>query len=326
MSESQNESNMLSLRRFQSPSDYHIIANIHNQSALKDHGEATTVIKAAMVENLVSTTDRLRIAEIKGKSVGFIFVLKEGTIQLDEFGTLEGRTWLFTGPTCLPAYEKTPVKTELLNWLTLQAKKMRISTLIRFVREKRSQENIRKLLERKMFREEQRYYKMLLKMSKSPPPLRDLPNGLEMTYYRGNEDFEQLWNVLEDAFAYDRNSKAERYKRSKHIFGSLESPFGPICVEKSSQRPIGTIVATTKDKHGTIATFGVIPSFQRKGIGSCLMERAIHHLWQSGVRSIDLAVRTKNPQALGVYERFGFQAIPNQTTIVLAKDLENPVS
>ncbi|MFQ5976843.1 MAG: GNAT family N-acetyltransferase [Candidatus Heimdallarchaeota archaeon] len=326
MSDTQNASSKVSLRGFHSPSDYHLIANIHNQSALKDPDKAATAINATMVEHLVSATGRLRIAESKGQPVGFIFVLKEGTMQLDEFGTLEGRTWLFTGPTCLPAYDKTAIKPALLNWLIGYAKERSIATLIRFVRDAPSQENIRRLLERELFREEQRYYKMLFEMTEPPPPPGDLPGGLELVDYRGEEDFERLWSVLEAAFAYDSKSKAERYNRSKHIFGSLESPYRPICVEKSSQRPIGTIVTTAKDTHGVIATFGVIPSFQRKGIGSRLMESALHHLWQAGVRTIDLAVRTKNPQALGVYERFGFQAIPKQTTIVLIKDLDNPAS
>lgn len=326
MSDTQNESNKLSLRGFQSASDYDLIANIHNQSALKDAGEDAPVINAAMVEHLVSATDRLRIAEIKGKPVGFIFVMKEGTMQLDEFGTLEGRTWLFIGPTCLPADDKTPVETELLNWLIGHAKERSIATLIRFIKATRSQETSRKLLERERFREEQRYYEMLLEITESPPPPRDLPAELELIDYRGEEDFERLWSVLKAAFAYDSQSIAERYNQGKQIFGSLESSYSPICVEKSSQRPIGTIITTTKDTHGTIATFGVIPSFQGKGIGSRLMERALHHLWQAGVRTVDLAVRAKNPQALGVYERFGFQAIPKQTTIVLTKDLENSAS
>lgn len=323
MNNTQNESSMVGLRRFQSQSDYDIIATIHNQSALRHQGKDATVIKAAMVESLVSAPDRLRIAEIKGKSVGFIFILKEATMQLDEFGTLEGQTWLFTGPTCLPEYDKTPVKKGLLDWLIVHAKEMGISTLFRFVRETRSQENLRRLLEREGFQEAQRYYKMLLEMTESPPSPRELPDGLQLVDYRGEEDFERLWSVLEAAFAYNKENIAEKHKRSKHIFGSLESPYMPICVEKESQRPIGTIVTTAKGIHGTVATFGIIPSFQGKGIGSRLMERAIHHLWQAGVRTVDLSVRVKNPQAVGVYERYGFQAIPDQTTIVLTKDLES---
>ncbi|MHA2497207.1 MAG: GNAT family N-acetyltransferase, partial [Candidatus Hodarchaeales archaeon] len=289
---------MLSLRGFQNQSDYDIITTIHNNSALKHQGKDATVIKAAMVESLVATPDRLRIAEIEGEPVGFIFVVKEGTMQLDEFGTLEGQTWLFTGPTCLPEHEKTPVKTELLDWLIVHAKETGIPTLFKFVRETHSQADLRRLLEQEGFQEAQRYYKMLLEMTDPPSSPRELPDGLELVDYRGVEDFDRFWSVLEAAFAYDTANIAEKYNRSKHIFSSLESPYMPICVEKESQRPIGTIATTTKSTHGTIATFGVIPSFQGQGIGSRLMERAIHHLWQTGVRTVDLSVRVKNPQAI----------------------------
>jgi ribosomal-protein-alanine N-acetyltransferase len=71
---------------------------------------------------------------------------------------------------------------------------------------------------------------------------------------------------------------------------------------------------------GQVATLGVIPSFQGRGIGSLLMERAIDHAWHLGIRTIDLSVRAENPRAIGIYKRFGFQTIPEQTTIVLLKE------
>jgi ribosomal protein S18 acetylase RimI-like enzyme len=51
------------------------------------------------------------------------------------------------------------------------------------------------------------------------------------------------------------------------------------------------------------------------------MERAIDRAWRLGARTIDLSVRTENPKAIGIYRRFGFQTIPEQTTMVLLKDI-----
>jgi ribosomal protein S18 acetylase RimI-like enzyme len=52
------------------------------------------------------------------------------------------------------------------------------------------------------------------------------------------------------------------------------------------------------------------------------MERALNQLWQWGVKPVELSVRVKNRQALKVYERFGFQAVPDRTIIVLQNDLK----
>jgi ribosomal-protein-alanine N-acetyltransferase len=68
-------------------------------------------------------------------------------------------------------------------------------------------------------------------------------------------------------------------------------------------------------------TFGVIPSFQKRGIGSLLMARALHRAWNMGLRMVGLSVRVENPRAINIYRRFGFQNVPERTTIVLLKDL-----
>lgn len=307
----------MSLRGFRDQSDFDIIADIRNKSALKHHGNDASVIEAKMIKNLVSTNERLQIAEINGIPVSFIFVTKEGVMQLDEFGTSEGKTWLFTGPTSLPVYEKTDVEKELLHWLIKYAREMGISTLIRFMRAT-NPPHTRRLLEREGFCEEQQYCHMQLEMTE-PPPLRALPDEVELIDC-GEEDFDTLLSVLEAAFHY---KEKDTYKKMKHIVGSLESAYMPICIETSSQKPIGTIVTTEMGPrgNGVIATFGVIPSFQGKGIGSLLMERALDRFWQSGVKTVELSVRVKNRKALRIYERFGFQVVPNRTIIVLKKEL-----
>jgi len=309
------------LRGFRDRSGFDVVANIRNKSALNRHGKSTAVIETKMIENLVSAEERLQIAEVDGIPVSFIFVMKEGSMQLDEYGTSEGKTWLYTGPTSLFMYEKTDVEKRLLQWLIQYAREMGISSLIRFIRP--PDQHMRTLLESEGFGEVQRYYHMQLEMTEPPVTPRMLPDGLELVDYRGEEDLDMVWSVLEAAFDY--KEKDDAYKDIKHLFGSLESAYMPICVEKSSQNPIGTIVAaemkTVKGTTGVVATFGVIPSFQGKGIGSLLMEWALNYFWQSGARTVELSVRVKNRQALRIYERFGFQIIPNRTIIVLVKDL-----
>jgi ribosomal-protein-alanine N-acetyltransferase len=68
-------------------------------------------------------------------------------------------------------------------------------------------------------------------------------------------------------------------------------------------------------------TFGVIPSFQKRGIGSLLMAHALYQAWHIGLRTVGLSVRVENPRAISIYRRFGFQNVPERTTIVLLRDL-----
>ncbi|MHA2329104.1 MAG: GNAT family N-acetyltransferase [Candidatus Hodarchaeales archaeon] len=323
MENSLKNKNLIILRGFKDSADFEIIKHIHNQSTRKETGKSQTVMSVKLTQSLISSEDRLRIAEIDNVPVGFIYVVKEGSIGLDEFGTHENRSWLFLGPTVLPEYKNTGTPKKLLQWLELYAKEKRISKLFRIIKTTNSQLKIS--LKQNGFLEAQSYFSMKLEMNDAPPPPRALPEWIEIYQYRGNQDFQMLWNIFSAAFNYIENINSS-YEELRNIFSSLESPFIPILVEVKTRRAIGAIVAskskTTKENQGFIATFGVLPSFQGKGIGSLLMERAIDHFWNSHVKKVNLSVRAKNQQALKIYERFGFKINSKQTMVVMKKNLE----
>lgn len=304
---SHSSSDNIHLRGFQDPSDFDSIAHIYNKSSTR---YSSAPVTAEMINNLVSH-ERLHLAEVDTVPVSFIFVIKEGSMQLDEFGTSE-KTWLFTGPTSLPNYEKTDIEKNLLLQLLQEAKEKGIFTLYRFIKAT-SQPHINQLLEHEGFYEIQRYYHMKLEMAE-PPPSKVLPDGLELINY---DDFDTLWHVLEAAFDYKEKNT---YKRMKHILKSLKS-YTLLCIETASQQPVGTIVAAEMGTNGIIATFGVVPSFQRRGIGSHLMGKALDYFWQSGVKTVELSVRVNNQKALKIYEEFKFQIVPERTIIVFKKEL-----
>jgi ribosomal protein S18 acetylase RimI-like enzyme len=310
----------MNLRGFQDAADFEIIAQIRNASARKRFGDSMTPIGASFVEGLVSSSERLCIAQVDQDPLGFILVAGAGGPRLDKFGTIEGKSWLFIGPTCVPEHEGKGIEKGLLDWLVAYARESGIARLIKFARETSSHEHVSQVLEEAGFRERLRYYYMWLEMTAPPAIPRELPGKLKLVDYRGKEDFDMLWSVLEPAFDYLERD-ADSYEQDRAIFGSMESAYFPICLESVSGKPVGTIAMVPTGNRGQIATFGVIPSFQRRGIGSLLMERAIDHAWRLGIRTIDLSVRVKNPQAIGVYRRFGFHGVPERTTIVLQRDV-----
>jgi len=260
------------------------------------------------------------MAEINQVPVGFIFVARAGAPQLDEFGTVEGKSWLFIGPTCVPAWEGRGVERMLLDWLVAYARKTGTPRLIKFARAVGAPEYINEMLVEAGFEERLRYLYMRLEMTAPPPTPGDLPSGLDLIDFQGARDFDILWSVLESAFDYlERDS--DSYERGRATFGAIDAAFFPICLESVSRKPVGTIAMVADGERGQIATFGVIPAFQRRGIGSLLMARAIDHAWHMGVRTIDLSVRVENPQAISIYRRFGFSSVPERTTIVLLKEI-----
>ncbi len=312
--------NRLTLRGFRDRADFEIMAQIRNDAARKQDGDRMTPIGAKLMESLVSTPERLRIAQVDQNPVGFVFVARAGGLQLDEFGTIEGKSWLFIGPTCAPEWQTEGIESELLGWLVAYTREQGIARLIKFARTGSAHEYLNEILAQAGFRERLRYYLMRLEMTAPPPPPRELPDEFELVDFGGEKDFDVLWSILEPAFSYlERDSSA--YEQNKAIFGSIQSAYFPICIESVSGRPVGTIAMVPSGDRGHVATLGVIPSFQRRGIGSLLMERAIDRAWRLGVRTIDLSVRTENPQAISIYRRFGFQTIPEQTTMVLLKEI-----
>lgn len=309
----------LTFRGFHDKADFEAIAQLRNRSVAKHQGDDAAASDARLIERTVSTPERLRMAEIDQEPVGFIFVARPGGPQLDEFGTIEGKSWLFIGPTCVPEWEGKGIEKALLDWLITHARKTSIARLIKFIRAAGTPESVIEVLAEVGFRERLRYYFMRLEMTAAPPTPRELPSDLELVDFGVERGFDALWSVLEPAFDYVERD-AGSYEQEKALFESMRSAYIPICLEAASGKPVGTIALVPHGDRGIIATFGVIPSFQGRGIGSQLMARAIDHAWRSGIRTIDLSVRIENPRAIGVYRRFGFQSVPERTTIVLLRE------
>lgn len=310
----------LTLRGFQDDADYDIIAKIHNASRLARYGDNAALIDGDLIQNIVSEPDRLRIAEVDQEPVGFVFVARSGVSQLDEFGTIEGRSWLIIGPTFTPGFEPQGIIRKLLASLIAYAYEKRISKLIRMLKTGSVSDVELKVFEEQGFDEKLKYYFMQTEMTAPPPEPRDLPDQLKLISFRVEDDFDLLWGVLQPAFDYIEGYAGAR-EQVKSTFASMQLDYFPICIEIESGKPIGTIAMLQSGEHGQIATFGVIPSHQREGIGSLLMERAIYQAWQSGVKVLDLSVRVENPKAIRIYKRYGFEVQPQQTRIVLVKHI-----
>lgn len=58
--------------------------------------------------------------------------------------------------------------------------------------------------------------------------------------------------------------------------------------------------------HIGVLGIGLLPAYRRRGVGAQLLAPAIAHGWRIGLTRIELAVRADNPNAIALYQRFGF--------------------
>nr|WP_174789925.1 ribosomal protein S18-alanine N-acetyltransferase [Haloarcula sp. R1-2] len=80
----------------------------------------------------------------------------------------------------------------------------------------------------------------------------------------------------------------------------------------------GYVIADTVPNHGTplghIKDLAVRPAYQRQGVASALLRRAMEVIDETGAGSVKLEVRADNGGARKLYRRFGFEhrkTIPN---------------
>jgi GNAT superfamily N-acetyltransferase len=156
----------MTLRAFRDSADFEIVARIRNDAARKHGGDRITPVDATLMGSLVSSPERFCIAQVGEDPAGFVFVAGAGTQQLDEFGTIEGKSWLIIGPTCGPAWHRRGIEKELLAWLLAYAREVGIDRLIKFAGTGSAHEYLNQILAEAGFREILRYYRMRLEMTR----------------------------------------------------------------------------------------------------------------------------------------------------------------
>jgi GNAT superfamily N-acetyltransferase len=94
----------------------------------------------------------------------------------------------------------------------------------------------------------------------------------------------------------------------------LAEPDAFVLVAESDGQPVGYALVhlrgpeetwTTGARIGVLETLAVLPGERGRGIGSALFERMYEELRELGVRELEVAVISKNAEALRFYERQG---------------------
>ena len=82
-------------------------------------------------------------------------------------------------------------------------------------------------------------------------------------------------------------------------------PAGLFVAEREG-RVVGFHWTKAEDGVGEVYVVGVDPDAHGGGLGTALTARGLRHLWDTGLRTVDLYVEGDNAPALAVYHRLGF--------------------
>ncbi|WP_369015749.1 GNAT family N-acetyltransferase [Gimesia maris] len=72
---------------------------------------------------------------------------------------------------------------------------------------------------------------------------------------------------------------------------------------------MGRLIPHVRDsvRHVARLGMGVLPEFRGQGIGNQLLERAMAHAWEQGLKRLELEVFADNEVALNLYRKHGYQ-------------------
>jgi ribosomal protein S18 acetylase RimI-like enzyme len=125
---------------------------------------------------------------------------------------------------------------------------------------------------------------------------------MQIRAFRGG-DHDQVVDLWRSVFpdAPPRNDPVLDIRRKLSVQPEL------FLVALLDSRVVGTCMAGFDGHRGWVHLVAVAPQHRRRGVGSALMRRAEARLTRMGCPKLNLQVRATTPEAVGFYERLGFQ-------------------
>jgi mycothiol synthase len=109
------------------------------------------------------------------------------------------------------------------------------------------------------------------------------------------------------------------YRSDREVAADLVDP-ADLLFLLDNQTPIGFLwVRWPELERGEIEPVGILPAYQRQGLGRRLMLAALHQMAEQGAREVALGVWNNNVVALDLYRSLGFRQ--SLTVIYLALNL-----
>jgi len=133
---------------------------------------------------------------------------------------------------------------------------------------------------------------------------------MELRSYK-TSDFNQVLQLLKDTNLYFEACDTRETINAK----SIEDPESIVVAEAGAGLIIGCAFIVTEPWANIIYHMAVDPNFQNKGIGTALLEYGEDLIKERGRIGVSMYVMSDNVDALRLYERKGYKAIPDVTCV-----------
>jgi mycothiol synthase len=147
---------------------------------------------------------------------------------------------------------------------------------------------------------------LVLRLELTEPPAPEVvPDGVTLRAYRP-DDADAIVAVNARAFAHHpEQGGMDRADFDRRTSTDWFDPAGLFVAERGNQ-VIGFHWTKVEDGVGEVYVVGIDPDAQGGGLGRALTARGIRHMYDHGLRTVDLYVEGDNDPALAVYRRLGF--------------------
>lgn len=137
------------------------------------------------------------------------------------------------------------------------------------------------------------------------PPVEHVPDGIVLRPYRP-DDASHIVEVNARAFAqHPEQGAMDRADFDRRTDAGWFDPAGLFVAERGG-RVVGFHWTKVESGVGEVYVVGIDPDAQGGGLGTALTARGLRHLYDQGLRIVDLYVEGDNTPALNVYRKLGF--------------------
>ena len=119
----------------------------------------------------------------------------------------------------------------------------------------------------------------------------------------GVADYEAICQVWAASGIHFRTTGRESYDNfARQMASGLQAVFGA----RHGDKLVGVVVVTHDGRKGWINRLGVVPEYQRRGIGTRLVREADDHIHARGLEIVGALIEHGNDASLSMFKRAGY--------------------
>ena len=145
---------------------------------------------------------------------------------------------------------------------------------------------------------------LALRLEMDEGPHEQVPDGITLRSY-ADADLDEIIDVNARAFASSGTGGDGPGSFERRAASDWFDPAGLFVAERDG-RIVGFHWTKIQGNIGEVYVVGIDPDAQGGGLGKALTARGLRHLYEAGLRIVDLYVEGDNDPALATYSRLGF--------------------